>query len=479
MLLFNSEFGKSLKHFRNYLGGGAAEKAAGIISMPIFTRILTKEDYGLVAIFLSYTGILSVVMVLNSHSAVSRYYFEEKNDFDEFLGSTVLFSLLVFSTSTAVFLLFRDFWMHQIGLPETLIYAICVAIFSHVVFSFFTQLNKAQQKSGQYTIVSVAKTYTGIVVSILLVVNLSQDKYLGRIWGNVANAFVFSLILIPYLRKHIRFRFKAQHIKYTLLYAAPLIPATLSGVILAQFDRIMIFNYSGASDTGLYSVAYSIGMLMVIVIHASRGAVAPKWFKMMNRKDYGNADLLSVQHFCLALLAALGLVYFSKELLFILSDRKFHEAAPVIPVVVVGYAFFALDQIYRRYLGYSKETIYVSIIMIASGAANLVLNAVFIPKYGYIAGAFTTAASYLLMSLMSWLVVKYRLSLLHLPINRVFKPLFLFLVFVAFYYGLATTELNIFIMFFIKLVLVATFALLIYRTSFYNVIADPSKELNL
>ena len=91
----SSDFYETLKHSKNYFSANLATKAIAFISIPIFTRLLTQADYGIIAVFTAYVGILTVILSFNSHYAVSRYYYEKKDDFDEFLGTTIILVCLI------------------------------------------------------------------------------------------------------------------------------------------------------------------------------------------------------------------------------------------------------------------------------------------------------------------------------------------------------------------------------------------------
>ena len=87
---------------------------------------------------------------------------------------------------------------------------------------------------------------------------------------------------------------------------------------------------------------------------------------------------------------AILLILFGKEASIILADKSYYEATPVIPMIVAGYFFESIHYVYLRNAAYSKKTIYSTIVLLSAGVFNIILNAVFIPKYGYIASAVTT-----------------------------------------------------------------------------------------
>jgi len=142
-------------------------------------------------------------------------------------------------------------------------------------------------------------------------------------------------------------------------------------------------------------------MLLLLVIGAMQKAWGPSIFQFLNNKEYVRLDFLIKRAFLIVSIFALGLVLFAKEIVLILADEKFHEGLRVVPIVVIGYVFYEMFTIYGIYPGYTKKTVYHSIIALTAGISNIILNAIYIPKYGYIAAAYTTVVSYFIMFLLA------------------------------------------------------------------------------
>ncbi len=122
---------ETLKHGKNYFSADIAINAMALISIPIFTRLFTQADYGIVAVFSSYVGIMTVILSLNSYTAVSRYYYEKTDDFDEFIGTTLILIGLIFSLTTSLYILFNKQIINLIKLPGLLpIYLIFACLFA-------------------------------------------------------------------------------------------------------------------------------------------------------------------------------------------------------------------------------------------------------------------------------------------------------------------------------------------------------------
>ncbi|UCB45282.1 MAG: oligosaccharide flippase family protein, partial [Spirochaetota bacterium] len=319
-----------------------------------------------------------------------------------------------------------------------------------VIDSFFNQVYQPLRESKKIAIVSMIKTYTGFGLSVVLILLLSNELYLGPILGSIMIGIFFSGYFIVKLKPYFKASLKRSHIKYILHYSLPLIPYTLSGYILAQFDRIMINSYKGSVDAGLYSLAYNIGMLLSIVIGSMNAAFMPKYFEYMNRKQYDDHDRDVGRLFRLSLIVAVFLILFGKELGFVLAKSNYHSALHVIPIVVIGYIFFGIFTIYSRNIGYAKKTMYSSILLLISGFANIFLNALFIPKYGYIAAAYTTLFSYFLMALFAWIVSKLVLRLHSAPLKIILVPMLLIVPFVAGFYFIEGMQLALYITLLLK-----------------------------
>jgi len=283
---------ETLKHAKNYFSADVAVKALGFISIPIFTRLFTQEDYGIVAVFSSYVGIMTVVLSLNSYTAVSRYYYEKTDDFNEFIGTTLIFVGIVFCLTISIYILFNDKITNLMKLPKPLpIYLIFACLFT-IIYRIYYQILVPQRRSKEAAIISVLKGYIGFGVAVLLVCLLNESRYLGRIWSTLLVGLIFSIYFITKIFKYSKLCFRTKHIKYILNYSVPLIPYALSGIILAQFDRVMINNIINTASAGLYSLGYNIGMLLLIVIGSTQTALMPDFFKFIDDKEYNRLDNL-------------------------------------------------------------------------------------------------------------------------------------------------------------------------------------------
>jgi len=460
--ILGSNYFQILKHSGNYFFADVAIKAIGFISIPIFTRLLTEEEYGIMSVFYAYVPIFVVLLSLSTYNAVSRYYYENKDDFKEFLGTNLILLGVILSITTSIYLLFSEKIYGLLKIPYPLpLLLVFVSIFS-IIYSIYLQTLYPERQSKKVAMTSISYSYTGLIIGICLILILPENRYMGRIIGSLVTGLVFSVYFFYVLSAKINLSFRKKHIIYIFSYTLPLLVSSLSDQILNQFDRIMINSIMDSKAAGFYSIGYNIGMLTLLVISAIQLSIGPDFFKYMNNNNFQKLDKLVDRMFSFIFIFAFGLILFGENILFLLSDPKFYLGASVIPPVVGGYVFYGLFAYYSSYISYIKKNIYLTISTLIAGITNIVLNIIYIPKFGFVAAAYTTLVSYFILFLVLWLIEKYLLKLNITSIMIFIKKLGLFYFFLGLFYILENVSFLAFIpTILIKFIFMLIFAFII------------------
>ncbi len=462
MKIKSSSFFSTIKHSRNYFFSNLVVNAIGFISLPVMTRILSTSDFGTVNVYKGYILIFLTAVTLNSYVALSRYYYEDNDDFREFFGTIIIFVLSLIFIFSLCFVIFNKYLSGLLGLPAEIICLIGPIVLFGTYNSWFDQLFAARRKSKKIAIRNIIQSYSKFGLAVLLIILLKSNKYLGQVYSEILIGFVFFIYYIFALKPYIRFSFKLKHVKYILTYALPLLPYSLSSLLLSQFDRIMINKYYSASEAGLYTFAYSIGMLLTIVLGALDKAWMPDFYKYMKEENYKKINDDIYKLYRIILVAGLALILFGKEAGMLLGKKNFFISLPLVPVIVIGYIFYSLFAFYAWNMNYLKKNIYMSIIVVASAAANIFLNLVFIPRYGYPAGAFTTAVSYFFMAILGWVTCRFILKFDYIPLKIFINPLLVIAVFITAYFIINNVMPDFIAAFIIKIVMLAVFCVIIF-----------------
>ncbi|HAJ34026.1 MAG TPA: hypothetical protein DCK79_11885 [Candidatus Atribacteria bacterium] len=450
----NIEF---VSHSKNYLSAGIFTRALSFISIPIFTRLLLPNEYGILAIFSTITSIFVILLGFNIRGAVARYYYEKSNDFAEFLGSNLLFILFFNFFVISLIYLFKDSMANFfVILPYLFLIAILISALTIPCNMYLSYLQISKQ-SKRYSLISINKGILGLIVSIVWVYLLKENRYYGKVYSSLLMTTVFAVYMIYNLCKLSKFNFKLEHIKYSISFGVPLIPHALSGFILTFFDRIIINQLTGSLNTGLYSFAYNVGMVMNIVVMAMTKAWVPIFYENLANKNFKKIDNLAYNYSKYIYFTAIGLILFSKEIVSLMASEKYHTALPIVPIIVIGYVGVFLYTLYGNYSFYRKKTGLISLATLFAGGINIGLNYWLIPIYGYVAAAYTTLVSYFLLFLFHFLNVKYILKEKDIiSIRRVLSN-FAWIILAVLVFIFTNSYINIFIISLIIKVLFAVF----------------------
>ncbi len=459
----NLEHKELFKHSGNYLFAVIANKALSFISIPVLTYLLTVEDYGVYNVFLSTLQVVAVILTLNTEVAISRYFYDAKDDtdFKRFVGTSLWFSFLVFCIMSLLLVVFSPHLSSFCGLEWLLVILLIPMSLSLVLDSVFQQIYQPLMKSRKIATISSINAYGGFILSVLFILSISEKKYYGLVYGTLTMAFFLGIYYCKEIFKYATNVFDIKYLKYILSYSLPYLPYSLSSVILIQFGKLIIGQQEGFHTAGLYSFASNIAMLMMVVITVCHSAWNPFYYRYMNDKDYdkidGDYDII----WKATLIFGAFLSLFCYEIGIILAKPQYLSALYLVPILVVGYVFYQWSYVFLRNVSYVKKTIWNAIVVIASGVLNIVLNAILIKEYQEVGVAVSFSLSYLFMLLFSWLINKYILCAYSTSMKKFVIPFLYFVPIVAVsVYFRIFTELSILVIL-CKLLILLTFTLVI------------------
>jgi len=408
---YDRDFAIFLKHGSKYTIANFFVKAISFFAIPIYTRLLTPSDYGILAVFGSAVGIFSIIYGLQMYGSVGRYYLEKTDDFSDFLGTNLIALVLIIVVEGAIFWVFKEQIMKFFMLPESLFpFLIALSIVSFG-FAIYGNLLVVKRNSSEYTLISVFKALSFFFLSVFLMYHMKSDRYLGSIYARLLVTIVVFGYSFYKLFPMVKFNFKMEYLKYSINYNLPAIPGALSGFILAFFDRIIINQLTNSANTGLYSLAYNISMVLSVIYGGLFAAWFPTFIENMRDKKYNKIRILTSRFTDIVFFFALLIAIFSNEIIYFMAPPKYYAALHLIPIITIGYIFLFISNMYRCFTSYRKEKIIVvSMNLLIVAALNIGSNYLFIPKYGYSIAAVTTAFSYLLLMFLNYFTVRYLLK---------------------------------------------------------------------
>lgn len=418
-------------HTSNYFIAYIATKSLAFISIPVYTHLLSVEEFGVFNIFIAYSVIFSVLFSLSTETATARFYFEDRtdDDFKRFVGTSIRLTLLIFLISSIFFLIFSSRLSSLMKIDLLLIYAFIPTSAFAILCNFFEQIYSAKMQSRKIAIVSSVRAYSAFILSVVFILILPDKKYYGQILGTIITMSFLSIYFCRQINVNCISAFEWKDVKYILSYTIPRVPYFLSGVIIVQFGRIFINGYSGFSNAGLYGFVASIGALMEMLINVTNQAWIPYYYQYMNKGDFISHDNDIKRIWKITLLAGLSLSAFGTEIGMLISNKTYHSFLYMIPFFVIGYLFYQCSFIYLRNMSFAKKTIWSTVTVFISGIVNILFSIYMFPELENNTAVVAFLISYLVMFVVSFIISKYIIKVYTTPLLLLLKPLVIFTFF--------------------------------------------------
>lgn len=413
---------KQKKHFFkmsvSYLLGDIFVKGLSVLTTPIFTRMLSMEEYGEFSNFISWESILFVIATLDLSNSVTRAKYDFKDEIDEFLSSIVAMSNIATIVLYLLIELNYSYIENIISMDIEYIRILFVYFMFEPAYSYMQIKHRMYMKYKFFLAFSLVSAILRMGVSVLLVYFM-DNKLDGRIYGYIIPVMVMYIGIYVYvwIKGH---AVKWKYIKFALAIGIPMIPSALSVNLLQSSDRVMINSYCGADKTAIYSVGYTVSM-MVTLIRQSLNKVWSPWF--MDKMNEGRYDIIKKYanyYTTFFSLLIFGGMLIAPEMVLALGGRGYEKANVVIPPIMGGLLCQFIYTIYFYVEIYNKKTFSISIGTLLAATVNVLLNRLFIPQFGFQAAAYTTYIGYLCMALFHYFNVKYILKKGDLFNNRWF-----------------------------------------------------------
>ncbi len=417
-----------------YLIGNLFNKGFAFLTVPIFSRILSTEDYGLVTTYNSWVSMLSLVLSCAIHMGIRMAFVDYKNKEHDFLSVCTSFNIIVTAVTLVITLLVVSVINIDVNI-QILVLCILHSFATGVILNF-TQYQMMKYKYKSRTFLLVMPSFLSIIVSLYFIIFVFDNNlYLGRIIPTALIHLFFALVIIFLIFKQSRELFNKEYLLYALKISAPLIIHGIGLNILSQSDRVMITALVGAKQTGIYSLVYNFGMLAQVITVTLEGIWVPWFISKLEKSDRDSIKKMSVLYMKLITCLIIGITIMGPEIIKIFADSRYWGGIVIIPPIVLASYVLFMYSMYVNVEHYYKDTVYITINTLISAAINLILNFIFIPMYGYVAAAFTTLFAYIVSFFLHSHHAKklepdlYPLKMFALPFAQVLIMIIIFYVF--------------------------------------------------
>ena len=391
-----------------YVTANVLSSAIPFLLLPVLTRVLSPADFGMVAMFSVVQTMLLPLTGLSTKQAVAAHFFAPggRSSIARFL-TTCLILTVVSSAGLALVMLPTRAALASITQlsPGWLLVAVAAAAAQFIVLLTLA-LWQARGNAVRFGVFQVLHIATNVGLSLLFVLSLELG-WEGRVLGQVSALALFAAlgVLALWSASDLGWPPRADHAREALAFGLPLVPHGLAAAVTVVADRFLLTGMLGVEQTGLYTAALQIAMVLALAVQAFNRAYQP-WLLGGLQQDAAGFRRRAVQGsylyflFLAAAAAAIGLA--APVIVRVLLGDGFQSAAAFIPYLAFGAAFGGMYNVVANYLIRSRRTAWLSLASVISGAVNIVGSILLIRLNGALGAAQAFMLAQLILFLLTW-----------------------------------------------------------------------------
>ena len=390
-------------------------RALGILVLPLFTKLISPDDYGKLEMITIWGALLMVFVSLEISQGVARYYSGER-DVELRVGyaSSSLFFNLV---GQAIFLTTVFTFSHRLALglfddssTTELVKLGAVFVSSQSLFRLIQNQIRWNMQPLRYAFVTLLQAFFGIGISLYLVLVLKKG-ILGLLWGQTIGACIGICLGLFVSHDVYRFRYDWPLVKEMLAFSLPLVPAAIGTVASIYIDRMAIKELLTLEHVGLYSIAYRLATPASLLIVGFQMALTPLVYHNCQKPETPeNLACIFRIFLCLGLPACFFAALFAEDIVKLLTAPRFHEVSRIFPILFAS-ALTVGMYVFAPGMGIAKKTKILAVLAILGACMNGLLNFLLIPIMGLMGAAVGTLLGAFAM-MLGWFYFSHR----HYPI---------------------------------------------------------------
>jgi O-antigen/teichoic acid export membrane protein len=379
----------------------------GIITLPIFARVFSRSQYGLLEVGTTMSVVAMTITDLGLTSAAVRMFYDYKADEERQRRSVLLTSFISTTVlalvSAIVLIVFREqlaSWVFNSPGRGSLVVVIAASIPALNAVRFVSEVMRVRLQANNYlataTITAVVTTALGVIGVVALGWRVNGVFFAALVGSTVGALYGFVVV-----RRGLAGRFSTTELRKMLAFGLPLVPTAVSAWALALVDRIILARVGSLSQVGQYAIANRLASLLMIGVSAFLLALTPFLFATYSehagQEKAARARILTYLTFIVSF-AGLVVTLFAKEVLEVLAPR-FGDAYLAVGPLALGTAAYGIAAVLTNGIALARRTIYLAVFGLIAALVNIGLNFALIPPLGIVGSAVATTIGFGVLAL--------------------------------------------------------------------------------
>ena len=380
-------------------------------TIPLFTRLLGAENYGLYSVFHSWVVILMCVMGLETRAAGGTALYRFPNEYKGYMASALFLGTLCSAVFIVAGIIFRDFLGQILGFPAWIAVILLLCAFGHYVVEFARSMFTYTKKAHMNFLVSVSLSVITILLSLLLVYVMNKKGqealYQAQVYGVTVPYLVVAAILWIYIFSRKPVLYKKEYWGYCLQMGLPIVFHVLANDLLKQSNKLMLgyLGYAGVT-VGIYSFLCTFTGILNTILSALNTSWCPFYYDDLNENASERLAVKSKNYLELFAVLACGFLLVGREFCYVFASEEYWPGIDVVPILVLGVYFVFMYQFCVNFEFYNRKTKVVAVGTVSAALGNILLNLLLIPKLGMYGAAIATALSYGLLFVAHFIIAK-------------------------------------------------------------------------
>ncbi|MDD5929238.1 MAG: oligosaccharide flippase family protein [Spirochaetales bacterium] len=373
----------------------------------IFTHIMTTNEYGMYTTYYSIVSLAGPFICGNLFVGLQNGYFDFKENRKNYRASVFFLSFIIFCI-TSLLSVFICFSLNKLfSFNKSLIFLFIALLHSYLFFiiNYYNTYENLEGKFKTRSLLIFLQNVLPVFLSILLILLIGKNGYFERIIGSITPLFIISIFLILFILKGRNKLINKNYFSYALKISIPSVLGSISSLIMSNADNIMITSMVNAEATAVYGFMYNIGNVLVVLLSAVEASVSAWIYNALDTNRTSAAKSGQKWYFAFFILIISLLLMIFPEFIKFFTPSEYWDFRYISPFVF-SCSLSVVNTLHCNIINFNKKTGQVSFCVLVSAILNVLLNYIFIKKFGSVAAAYTSLICTLLQTILLRIVLK-------------------------------------------------------------------------
>ena len=382
-------------------------RGIGFITTPVFTRLMTKEQYGDFAVYASWQSILLTICSLELEGTINRARFDypERKDFQSYISSALVLTSVVTGAIFALYMFFPHIFDRFFLIDRKYMYVMFAYLFANPAARVFQTTQRIEYRYKLSSAISISVALLSPLLGVACILLMKNDPLYGRILGQFFPYILYGVVFYIYYLSNSR-KISVSNWSYALRLGLPLVFSYLCNSIMLSSDTIVAKHLCAAEQVSYLSVAHSTSHVVTILVSTLNLAWAPWFYDLLKIKDYKEIKKVFKVYLWGMVGITFALLLIGPEVIQVLGGAAYKESLYTLPAYALSGVFTVLISQIVNLEVYHKKPEYAAVLTGIVAALNIVLDIIGVKLWGYRAVCYATVLCQVLLIVLHYIVAQ-------------------------------------------------------------------------